>query len=106
MRMNHIKRCTVFLFILFMFFALCGCAALEIDLNRDGSGSAALTVSKEALSEYGIETEEQLKAAVEETLKDYNTDWTITRVKLKKITQTDAAYILDFKLARINKNTL
>ena len=89
------------LFILFMFFALCGCATLEIDLNRDGSGSAALTVSKEALSEYGIETEEQLKAAVEDTLKDYNTDWTITQVKLKKITQTDAAYILDFKLARI-----
>ena len=99
--MKNIKRCTVFLFILFMFFALCGCATLEIDLNRDGSGSAALTVSKEALSEYGIETEEQLKAAVEDTLKDYNTDWTITQVKLKKITQTDAAYILDFKLARI-----
>lgn len=51
--------------------------------------------------ERGIETEEQLEAAVEESLKDYNTDWTIVQVKLKDISRTDEAFILDFKLARI-----
>lgn len=96
-----IKRCTIFLTALFIFFALCGCATLEVNLKRDGSGSATLTVSREALSERGIETEEQLEAAVEESLKDYNTDWTIVQVKLKDISRTDEAFILDFKLARI-----
>ena len=96
-----IKRCTIFLTALFIFFALCGCATLEVNLKRDGSGSATLTVSREALSERGIETEDQLEAAVEESLKDYNTDWTIVQVKLKDISRTDEAFILDFKLARI-----
>ncbi|MFQ9423296.1 MAG: hypothetical protein ACLR3U_04720 [Christensenellaceae bacterium] len=86
-----IKRCTIFLTALFIFFALCGCATLEVNLKRDGSGSATLTVSREALSERGIETEEQLEAAVEESLKDYNTDWTIVQVKLKDISRTDEA---------------
>ena len=34
-------------------------------MNKDGSGSAVLTISRAALSETGIETEDELKAAVE-----------------------------------------
>lgn len=91
----------ILLLVLFMLFTLCGCATLEIDLNKDGSGSAVLTISRAALSETGIETEDELKAAVDEYLKAYNTDWTIVQVKLNKVSQTDEAFILDFKLARI-----
>lgn len=100
---KFIRRWLVLLTVLFMAFALSGCAVLEVDLNKDGSGSATVTIAKESLTELGIETREQLEAAVKEELTSYNTDGMIVRVQLKKIKEKDGVYLLDFKLARVQK---
>jgi len=86
-----------------MLFCFCSCAEMEVDLKRDGSGKATVTVSKAALAERGIHTEDELASAVEEYLKDYNTDWTIERVKVKNIKENDESFTISLKLARIHK---
>ena len=86
---RFLKKIGIFIVFVCLMFALCGCATMDVSLNRDGSGSATLTVSKTALLEKGVDSQEELEAAVEEELKYYNTDWTIQRVTLKKITETD-----------------
>ncbi len=100
---RFLKKIGIFIVFVCLMFALCGCATMDVSLNRDGSGSATLTVSKTALLEKGVDSQEELEAAVEEELKYYNTDWTIQRVTLKKITETDESYSLHFKLARVQK---
>lgn len=100
---KRVKKILIVILSLFILFAFCSCAEMKIDLNRDGSGKASIVVSKVALAEKGIETKEELNKAIEGILKDYNTDWTIERVKLKGIKETNDGYVINLKLARIHK---